>query len=49
MGIVLCIFIFRKEISAILKKKKYSAIGKKEVDVHLSKTGSKNFSSFNWY
>jgi uncharacterized protein YneF (UPF0154 family) len=44
MGIVLGIFIFRKQISAILNKKKLcSAVLKKEVDVHMSKTGRKIF------
>jgi hypothetical protein len=30
-------------------KKMYSAIWKKEADVHLSKTGLKNFFLFSWY
>jgi hypothetical protein len=50
MGIVFCIFIFRRQISTILNKKKmYSAIWKKEADVHLSKTGRNIFFLFSWY
>jgi hypothetical protein len=43
MGIVLCIFIFRKQIFAILNKKNVQCYLKKEVDLLLPETGHKIF------